>query len=259
MTDQSTAEEPAYRLLADLGKRTLRPGGEELTRELLEALSVQSADVVEFAPGRGQTARLTLAAGPASYTGVELDREAAATLRTELEGPDDVEPEFVVGNAADTDLPAGTADVVYGEAMLTMHPDDGKNAIVGEASRLLRDGGRYGIHELGLADDVDEATVEAIRREAADAANVLPRPLTESEWVDRLESAGLSVTWRSTNPMRLLEPGRVLADEGLAGTAKIGYNLLRQPTARRRVRSLRGVFERYDEEVRAIALVAENR
>lgn len=257
MTDQSTADEPAYRLLADLGKRTLRPGGEELTRELLEALSVRSADVVEFAPGRGRTARLTLAADPTSYTGVELDREAAATLRAELEGPGELEPEFVVGNAADTELPAGTADVVYGEAMLTMQPDDGKDAIVDEASRLLRNGGRYGIHELGLADDVDEGTAEAIRRDAARTANVLPRPLTESEWVAHLESAGLSVTWQATNPMRLLEPERVLADEGVVGAAKIGYNLLTRPKARRRVRSLRRVFRRYDEDVRAIALVAE--
>ena len=46
---------PIFMLLARLGKRTLRPGGMELTRQMLELLDVQRSDeVVEFAPGLGQ-------------------------------------------------------------------------------------------------------------------------------------------------------------------------------------------------------------
>ncbi|AEH37312.1 class I SAM-dependent methyltransferase [Halopiger xanaduensis] len=260
MTRKSTriANQPAHELLATLGKRTLRPGGEALTRELLEALSIAAADdVVEFAPGVGATARLALDRNPNSYTGIELDRERAARLRKQLENIDRPVPEIVVGNAADTDLPRNSADAVYGEAMLTMQPDGGKRAILEEARRLLRPGGRYGVHELALADGVDDETAVRIRREAAQVANVRPQPLTESGWVDRLESAGFTVMWRALEPMALLEPRRVLADEGLLGTLRIGYNLLRRPQARRRVRSLRRIFERYEEQLRAIALVAE--
>lgn len=66
-------------LLARMGKRVLRPGGRELTQRLLARLAItQSDDVVEFAPGLGVTARLTLACRPASYTAVERDRDAAA-------------------------------------------------------------------------------------------------------------------------------------------------------------------------------------
>ncbi|MFC6718004.1 class I SAM-dependent methyltransferase [Natrialbaceae archaeon GCM10025810] len=262
MTEKSTSitNQPAHRLLAALGKRTLRPGGEELTRRLLATLEIETGDdVVEFAPGVGSTARLALARTPNSYTGIELDRERAAALRTELEdaAPDRLGPEVVVGNAADTDLPRASADVVYGEAMLTMQPDAGKRAILEEAARLLRPGGRYGIHELALTDGVDDETAAAIGREAAQVANVRPRPLTESGWVDRLESTGFTVTWRAVEPMALLEPRRLLADEGLPGAVRIGYNLLRRPLARTRVRSLRRFFERYDGELTAIALVAE--
>ncbi|WP_049925634.1 class I SAM-dependent methyltransferase [Halopiger goleimassiliensis] len=258
MSEDSIADQPAYRLLADLGKRTLRPGGAELTAALLEALAVSAADdVVEFAPGRGQTARRTLEAGPNSYTGVELDPDAAAALREALEGPSGVDPEIAVGNAAETDLPRGSADVVYGEAMLTMQPDVGKRAIVEEARRLLRPGGRYGVHELALADDVDDETAAAIRREAADLSNVFPQPLSASEWVRLLEGEGFSVTWQATAPMALLEPRRVVADEGPLRTLKIGFNLLTNPRARSRVQSLRHLFDRYDDEVQAIALVAE--
>jgi hypothetical protein len=50
---------PGYVLLARMGKRVLRPGGRELTREVLRGLAIGGADeVVEFAPGLGATAQL---------------------------------------------------------------------------------------------------------------------------------------------------------------------------------------------------------
>ena len=72
---------PGHWLLARMGKRVLRPGGLELTRQLLEELAIDASDdVVEFAPGLGVTAALTLAQRPRSYTAVERDRDAAATV-----------------------------------------------------------------------------------------------------------------------------------------------------------------------------------
>ena len=44
-------------VLARAGKRVLRPGGLELTRQMLSALAIGQRDrVVEFAPGLGVTA-----------------------------------------------------------------------------------------------------------------------------------------------------------------------------------------------------------
>ena len=69
---------PGHWLLARLGKRVLRPGGRSLTRQMLGAPDIGSADsVVEFAPGLGVTARLALQRCPRSYTGVERDEGAA--------------------------------------------------------------------------------------------------------------------------------------------------------------------------------------
>lgn len=52
---------PGHWVLARLGKRVLRPGGRMLTRQMLGALAIGPRDrVVEFAPGLGSTARLTL-------------------------------------------------------------------------------------------------------------------------------------------------------------------------------------------------------
>src|ERR1043166_9284441 len=70
---------PGHWVLARLGKRVLRPGGMELTRRMIAALTIVSADdLIEFAPGLGITAQLALKRHPASYTAVERDPAAAA-------------------------------------------------------------------------------------------------------------------------------------------------------------------------------------
>ena len=72
---------PGHWLLAKMGKRVLRPGGLELTKRLLSDLAVtENDDVVEFAPGLGITARMTLAKRPRSYIAVEREPAAAATV-----------------------------------------------------------------------------------------------------------------------------------------------------------------------------------
>src|SRR6476469_6170491 len=116
---------PGHWLLARLGKRVLRPGGRQLTHRMIEALNIQPGDaVIEFAPGLGETARLTLKRKPARYTAVERDRDAAALVERFLHGP---EQRCVVGFAEHTGLPDATATVVYGEAMLSMQPPQHKS------------------------------------------------------------------------------------------------------------------------------------
>ena len=248
---------PGHWLLARMGKRVLRPGGLEMTRRMLDALHITSEDrVVELAPGLGATARITFAQQPASYTAVERDPYAARIVQRLLSGP---EQQCVLGNANDTGLPDVSADVVYGEAMLTMQVASQKAAIVAEASRVLRKGGRYAIHERCLApDDIHDALKADILKDVSDAIHVGARPLTVSEWCEILESAGLVVDPQSctTAPMHLLEPRRVLADEGIVGTLRIVWNVLRTPAARQRILRMRRVFRRYANHLCAITLVA---
>ncbi len=82
-----TQKMPGHWVLARLGKRVLRPGGMQLTRTMLSALRIQHADhVVEFAPGMGITAQLTLKLNPASYTAVERDEAATKIVGSYLAG-----------------------------------------------------------------------------------------------------------------------------------------------------------------------------
>jgi hypothetical protein len=101
---------PGHWLLARLGKRVLRPGGRQLTLRMIEALNVRPSDeIIEFAPGLGDTARLTLERKPSSYTAVERDKDAAALVQKILRGP---EQRCVVGLAEHTGLPDVSATVV---------------------------------------------------------------------------------------------------------------------------------------------------
>lgn len=245
---------PGHWVLARLGKRVLRPGGLELTRCMLQALAIHSSDaVVEFAPGLGVTTCLALNRHPASYIGIEEDEAAAAQVRGLLSGPDQ---RCLVGAAAETSLPQNSATVVYGEAMLTMQGPTQKCQIVHEAARLLKPGGRYGIHELCLVpDDLDDSIKREIQHALSKSIHVSARPLTAKEWRALLEAEGLKVTAKTLRPMRLLEADRLVQDEGLRGAVRFAWNLCADREARQRVSAMRRVFMKYHSHLAAIMLV----
>ncbi|MCZ2074730.1 MAG: methyltransferase domain-containing protein [Bryobacterales bacterium] len=256
VAEVDAAKQPGHWLLASLGKRVLRPGGLELTRILISRLRPTRADdIVEFAPGLGVTARMTLACGPASYTGIERETAVAAKLQQQL-GAAGVR--IVNASADHTGLEDECASLVYGEAMLSMQTPEQKRRILAEAFRILKPGGRYGIHELALLpDSIDIAVRKTIEREMSMNIHVGVRPATFSEWRELMEETGFKVTWQTTVPMHLLEPKRVLADEGLGGVLRIAFNLLRRPKARQRVLSMRRMFRRYTSNLTAVAMVCE--
>lgn len=250
-----TEKMPGHWVLARLGKRVLRPGGLALTRRMLAALRVgQQDDVIEFAPGMGITTQLTTALKPRSYVAIERDESAAKLVSKYLNGENQI---CVVGNAADTGLPEESASVVYGEAMLTMHPEDLKRGIMREAYRLLRSKGRYGIHEMCLlADNLDENKRRETEQALTGVVHHGVRPLTVSEWQSLLESEGFSVQSTEVTSMNLLEPLRLISDEGLAGALRFAWNVLRDSKARARVLEMRSVFRRHRNELGAVAIIA---
>jgi hypothetical protein len=247
---------PGHWLLARMGKRVLRPGGLELTRWLLTELGITAQDdVVEFAPGLGVTARLTLARHPRTYTAIERDRDAAAIVTSYLTAP---HQQCALGSADETGLATESASVVYGEAMLSMQQPSTKERIVREAARLLKPGGRYGIHELCLVpDDVDEAIREAIQRDLSDEIHVGVRLLTAREWRELFAAAGLSVVAESIAPMHLLEPLRLMKDEGVLGALRFAWNVVTHAKGRKRVLAMRRAFRKYKQNLAAIALIAD--
>ncbi|EUA09479.1 methyltransferase domain protein [Mycobacterium kansasii 732] len=243
-------------LLARLGKRVLRPGGVELTRTLLARADVGDADVLELAPGLGRTAAEILVRHPRSYVGAEGDPDAANLVRGVLHDHGSL-GDVRVTDASDTGLPDASVDVVIGEAMLTMQGDAAKHAIVAEAARVLRPRGRYAIHELALTpDDVPDDVSTEVRQSLARAIKVNARPLTIAEWSRLLAGHGLVVEHVATAPMALLQPRRLIADEGLFGALRFAKNVLTQPAARKRVLMMRNTFRKHRQRLAAVAIIA---
>lgn len=249
---------PAHWLMARLGKRVLRPGGIETTRWLLEHAGIAATDdVVELAPGLGRTAQEILARGPASYVGVERDEAAADFARARLARPG---VHILRGDASRVQLPDASATLVVGEAMLSMQGATRKRAILAEARRLLRPGGRYAIHELAITkDDAAPEVLAEIEKDLSRAIRVGVRIGTVPQWRQWLETEGFVVEAQHLAPMRLLEADRLIADEGVLGVARFAFNMLRTPGATKRLYGVSSVFRKHAAHLCAVALIARRR
>lgn len=251
---QSAGKMQGHWVLARVGKRVLRPGGIELTRKMLDALAIGPGDnVVEFAPGLGATAAIVLRRHPDTYCAVERDPAAAGLMRRKFEASN-----VVQGGAEASGLPSACATVVYSEALLSMQTPQQKSRIFAEAHRLLRNGGRYGIQELCLLpDDIPAGLRQEIQADMSTEIHVGVQPLCPHEWVRLFQENGLRVTWIGTAPMHLLEPGRLLRDEGIAGGLRIAFRAASNPALGKRILAMRRLFRKYGQHLGAISLVGE--
>ena len=249
---------PGHWLLARLGKRVLRPGGIELTLRMLDALEIGHADTaVEFAPGLGETAKRVIPAC-GRYIAVDSNAQIVASLAKRFHFPG--KASFIHASADYTCLNEGIASVLWGEAMLSMQSPLQKERIVREAARLLRPDGRYGIHELCLKPgNIDSSIRRLIERELSLEIHVGVQPATESEWRALLGRNGFRVARVIHSPMHLLEPARLLHDEGVWGVLRILCNAIRDVEARRRALAMRRLFRRFERHLSAICLIAIRR
>ncbi len=242
-------------LLAKLGKRILRPGGRALTAKLLEqAKPAGDDDIVELGPGVGAPAEVLLRANPRSYRGVDPNPEGRDAVKNILKKHP--RADYVVADARDTGLDDASADLVVGEAMLTIQDDAGKNVIVAEAARLLRPGGRYAIHEMAWLPDHTDEERETARRELSRVIKVGARPLTLEGWTELLATHGLEAEWHDRAPLHLLEPRRIVSDEGLWGALRFWNNARRIPGARDRLKAMRQGFQLQGKLMGGIVILA---
>ncbi|MBI2259421.1 MAG: class I SAM-dependent methyltransferase [Flavobacteriia bacterium] len=247
---------PGHWVLAKLGKKVLRPGGKELTLKLINGLNINENDtIVEFAPGLGHTALKTIQKKPKKYIGIDADPQVVSLLSRKFKNPNC----FIINAmASSTGLEEESVTKIYGEAMLTMHADHRKSEIIKEASRVLQKGGLYAIHEIGLIpENISVRIKDEITKDLAKAIRVNARPLTQSEWIDLLNKEGFKVKLIKTNSMYLLEPKRMLDDEGLFRTLMIAWNILINKSARKRVFEMFQVFKKYEKQMNSIMIIAE--
>jgi hypothetical protein len=131
-----------------------------------------------------------------------------------------------------------------------------KRRIVREARRLLKRGGRYAIHEMCLVgDDLDEDRKKEINQALSRTIHVRVRPLSISEWRRLMEAEGFEVEVEARAPMHLLEPKRLFVDEGVKGTLRFIWNIVRDRESRHRLLTMRRVFRRYQSNLAAVMMI----
>ncbi|HRQ00518.1 MAG TPA: hypothetical protein PK781_08670 [Terrimesophilobacter sp.] len=252
------ARMPAHWMLGRLGKKVMRPGGLTPSLHLLDDLQIgPEDDVVDLWPGLGITTERTLEVGPRSYTAIERGRAEAARVERLLTGPSQ---RVLTVPAHRTGLDDGSASVVYGEAILTLEPAKRKVETVAEVARLLRPGGRFGIHELLLTpNSLSEAAKNEIETTLTKVLHVLARPLTADEWRRLLENGGFEVGFEETGDLLLLDIPTFLSDEGILGSTAFLGRCLAHPSVLPRIATMWKTFHRYRDNLGAIVMSGRRR
>jgi ubiquinone/menaquinone biosynthesis C-methylase UbiE len=94
--------------------------------------------------------------------------------------------EFVKGYIEDIPLPDASVDVVISNCVINLAGD--KRAVIAEAARVLRPGGRFAVSDVIADPGMDEAT----RADMAAYTGCIAGALTEDEFRAALGAAGLT-------------------------------------------------------------------
>jgi predicted O-methyltransferase YrrM len=249
---------PGHQILAKAGKKILRPGGRAATEQLFTWANFQPGQtVLELASSFGDSAIALATRYGVRVVGVEKNPDSVARARANVAAAgltDQVE--IVQGDIFHLDQLAGQFnyqfDYVLAEAILTMQSAPGKAKILAGVCDRLKPGGKFLSHELMVQ---QEDT--AVYRDLATAIRVNATPLTPDGWTATCETAGLAVVHRQTGPMGLLNPLKMVRDEGIGTVLQMGWTMLSNPAIRDRIMQMRQVFQRHRDNLGYIALSAE--
>lgn len=259
-----------------LDLHTPRFGGPQMSELMLDGLGVSGDDrIVEIWPGFGGTTRRVLSLRPRWYRGIAANHDASARLDRELRrAPDlrtlvthlEAEGVYTGFSAAPpeaTGLEDGSANVVFGESLLTPLDLEQKRSVIKEAARLLTTGGRLGIHELCLIPNPswdetrDMQRADEIRTQLRETAGSQLQPMFESEWHRVIEESGLVVTATRTGPVEVPTLGTLRRDVGSANFLKGTMGRIRHFGALQAVRELSYVLQRNSEDLGGVVIVAQ--
>jgi arsenite methyltransferase len=124
--------------------------------------------------------------GPAGKViGLDMTDEMLALARSNAEQAGVTNAEFVKGYIEAMPLPDESVDVIISNCVINLSAD--KRAVLREAARVLRSGGRFAISDVVADDDMDEAT----RADMAQWTGCIAGALTRSEFRRALSEAGM--------------------------------------------------------------------
>lgn len=246
---------PGHQVLAAAGKKILRPGGLAATEQLFTWANFQPGEtVLELAASFGYSAIALAQRYNVRVVGVEKNPDSVARARAHVAAAGLSEQvEIREGDILHLERLAEQFDYVLAEAILTMHSAPGKAKILSGVCDRLKPGGQLLSHELWL----NGGNASAIAQELATAIRVNATPLSTEDWIAACQQAGLTVQHHQTGPMALLNPRRIVQEEGISTFLKLGWNLLTRPILRQRILDMQQVFTRHSSNLGYIVLCAQ--
>lgn len=246
---------PAHQVLAAAGKKILRPGGKAATQKLLEWANFKPGEtVLELAASFGESAIAIAKQFEVRVIGVEKNPDSVIRARANIEAAGVAHlVEVIEGDIFKLDEISEQFDYVLAEAILTMQSPLGKAKLFRSIHDRLKPGGRLLSHELLVMGDRETEIHQAL----AQTLRVNATPLTEAHWIEALNQADLAVLQRQTGAMGLLNPARIIEDEGWRNAAKFFWKVLTQAQLRQRILPMRQVFQQYKQDLGYFVLVAE--
>lgn len=117
--------------------------------------------------------------------GLDMTDEMLALARANQEKAGVENVEWLRGQIESIPLPAETVDVVISNCVINLSGD--KPAVLAEAARVLKPGGRFAVSDVIADEDMDEAT----RTDMAEWTGCIAGALTRQEFEQALAAAGL--------------------------------------------------------------------
>lgn len=206
----SYASEATRFLLGD----SFHPGGVELTRELLAALSLRPGSVLlDVASGPGTSALVAARETGCTVVGVELSPDNVERARAAAAADHLDRVTFLQGDAESLPLDGASVDAALCECALCLFPD--KPAAAAEIARVLRPGGVVAISDVTADPERLPPELRTLTAWASCVADA--RPLDEIAGI--LAAAGLRV--RSTESRSALALSLVERIEGRLRVARM--------------------------------------
>jgi SAM-dependent methyltransferase len=166
-----------------LGVESLHPGGLELTSELAELCKIEKGTVVlDLASGTGESACFLSERFGAHVIGVDLSDQMLRRAEEKLRAKALNFVEFRKADASHLPFPDAAFDVVICECTLCFFD---KEKVLGEMARVVKPGGRVGIHDLCWK----ESAPDDLRRTLSEIEGERPEAL--EGWSRLFREAGL--------------------------------------------------------------------
>jgi SAM-dependent methyltransferase len=240
-----------------------QPGGPAMAGRAFDAAGLDDGSrVVDLAPGLGLATEAVLARAPRTWTGVEPDPLAAEHLRRAHTGAGrgvvipgreapTVTRDVVEAPVAATGLEGATATVVVIDSLLGTLPERGDRvAVLSEAARLLRAGGRVAVHDLTFAPDADPDAAPDLA-----AAGIHPIPVDDLR--ADAEAAGLVLVGSLVGRLHLPAARDVMREAGPRLGVKITREMARDGVLRSAALAGKDALPRRAVSLRSLVVVAE--